>query len=425
MGLVPDPPPNKVLFDDSRGWNDLLEYRTNLVHARNAQLEYQQNLSELHAKIRQACKDLLKKDDNVVEDIETLALERGRLGYLRDELARRADMLSRWENKMRESDPNWVSQYFPKNSKDEKEKKERDLFNAMVVELDHKRRIMSEEDGLDPDGNNTQPDVDIQLDDSAVPLRSSRRVSVLQQPQGTSTPTKPSSEIASGTQMPSSVNNTPILDKRVHVPFVREVVSPIPPETLDAQVNTDNRVSIGVMAACKNLSLPQTVSWAEETAERAFTSSFASSQESDKFFRDLVQCIDFLWSEYSTSIDENNYRLMSLSNMMRLCGDADFGISTAAQIEVFLNILRESKSEFSLVEYRYFLPLMLGIMRVAAYPESTTRNAVELTDLLFKQYLFPLMQRVRLMDRKYSSKHPPLPPSPIHSSSMKQKRIHD
>ena len=414
MGLIPDPPPNKVLFDDSRGWSDLLAYRTKLVHARNAQLEYQQDISELHGKIRQACKDLLKKDDNVIEDIETLALERGRLGYLRDELARRAEMLSKWENKMRENDPNWVSQYFPRNTREEQEKKERDLFNAMVVELDHKRRQaslvesgdVSEEQELDPN---------IRLD-SSFPLKSSRRISIQQE----TTPSKPSSSSESvprpGPQPPSSVNNTPIVDRMVHVPFVREFPPLNAPDTNDAEVNTDNRVSVGVMA--KDTSVPGTnrpePGWAQ--AETAFTNEFAATPESDRFFRQMVRCLDFLWEEYSTVIGEDSgYRLMSLANMMRLCGDADFGIPTTDQIDVFLQTLRTSRSEFSLVEYKYFLPLMHGIGRKLF----GSRDPIELTDILFKQYLFPLMQRVRMLDRQYSEKHPPLPPSPIHSPFRK------
>jgi hypothetical protein len=414
MGIVPDPPPNKVLFDDSRGWGDMLAYRTKLVHARNAQLEYQQNISELHGKIRQACKDLIKKDDNVIEDTETLALERGRLGYLRDELARRADMLSKWERKMRESDPNWVSQYFPKNSKEEQDKKERDLFNAMVVELDHKRKLAEAVESV-VYSQDEQLDLNTRLDTN-VAQKSSRRISVQQEllPPARSSTDSPSKSI---TAEPSSVNNTPVVDRMMHIPFVRETLPTTPPDMSDAEVNTDNRTSVGVMAKASSRSQP-----AMAAAERAFTDEFAVSPESDRFFREMVHCLDFLWTEYSTVIGEDvNYRLMSLANMMRMCGEADFGISTTEQIDVFLTTLRESRSEYSLIEYRYFLPLMHRIVRVLLYPESTQKNSVELTDVLFKHYLFPLMQRVRMVDRQFSDKHPRLPPSPIHTSTSRKK----
>ena len=414
MGIVPDPPPNKVLFDDSRGWGDMLAYRTKLVHARNAQLEYQQNISELHGKIRQACKDLIKKDDNVIEDTETLALERGRLGYLRDELARRADMLSKWERKMRESDPNWVSQYFPKNSKEEQDKKERDLFNAMVVELDHKRKLAEAVESV-VYSQDEQLDLNTRLDTN-VAQKSSRRISVQQEllPPARSSTDSPSKSI---TAEPSSVNNTPVVDRMMHIPFVRETLPTTPPDMSDAEVNTDNRTSVGVMAKASSRSQP-----AMAAAERAFTDEFAVSPESDRFFREMVHCLDFLWTEYSTVIGEDvNYRLMSLANMMRMCGEADFGISTTEQIDVFLTTLRESRSEYSLIEYRYFLPLMHRIVRVLLYPESAQKNSVELTDVLFKHYLFPLMQRVRMVDRQFSDKHPRLPPSPIHTSTSRKK----
>ena len=414
MGIVPDPPPNKVLFDDSRGWGDMLAYRTKLVHARNAQLEYQQNISELHGKIRQACKDLIKKDDNVIEDTETLALERGRLGYLRDELARRADMLSKWERKMRESDPNWVSQYFPKNSKEEQDKKERDLFNAMVVELDHKRKLAEAVESV-VYSQDEQLDLNTRLDTN-VAQKSSRRISVQQEllPPARSSTDSPSKSI---TAEPSSVNNTPVVDRMMHIPFVRETLPTTPPDMSDAEVNTDNRTSVGVMAKASSRSQP-----AMAAAERAFTDEFAVSPESDRFFREMVHCLDFLWTEYSTVIGEDvNYRLMSLANMMRMCGEADFGISTTEQIDVFLTTLRESRSEYSLIEYRYFLPLMHRIVRVLLYPESAQKNSVQLTDVLFKHYLFPLMQRVRMVDRQFSDKHPRLPPSPIHTSTSRKK----
>jgi hypothetical protein len=414
MGIVPDPPPNKVLFDDSRGWGDMLAYRTKLVHARNAQLEYQQNISALHGKIRQACKDLIKKDDNVIEDTETLALERGRLGYLRDELARRADMLSKWERKMRESDPNWVSQYFPKNSKEEQDKKERDLFNAMVVELDHKRKLAEAVESV-VNSQDEQLDLNTRLDTN-VAQKSSRRISVQQEllPPARSSTDSPSKSI---TAEPSSVNNTPVVDRMMHIPFVRETLPTTPPDMSDAEVNTDNRTSVGVMAKASSRSQP-----AMAAAERAFTDEFAVSPESDRFFREMVHCLDFLWTEYSTVIGEDvNYRLMSLANMMRMCGEADFGISTTEQIDVFLTTLRESRSEYSLIEYRYFLPLMHRIVRVLLYPESAQKNSVELTDVLFKHYLFPLMQRVRMVDRQFSDKHPRLPPSPIHTSTSRKK----
>jgi len=234
------------------------------------------------------------------------------------------------------------------------------------------------------------------------------------------TPSKPSSSSESvprpGPQPPSSVNNTPIVDRMVHVPFVREFPPLNAPDTNDAEVNTDNRVSVGVMA--KDTSVPGTnrpePGWAQ--AETAFTNEFAATPESDRFFRQMVRCLDFLWEEYSTVIGEDSgYRLMSLANMMRLCGDADFGIPTTDQIDVFLQTLRTSRSEFSLVEYKYFLPLMHGIGRKLF----GSRDPIELTDILFKQYLFPLMQRVRMLDRQYSEKHPPLPPSPIHSPFRK------
>jgi hypothetical protein len=63
------------------------------------------------------------------------------------------------------------------------------------------------------------------------------------------------------------------------------------------------------------------------------------------------------------------------------------------------------------VEYKFFLPMLLGIMRYM-YP-SLAPSQIDLTDTLFRSYLFPLAQRIRIQDRRIYAKHPPLPPSPI------------
>jgi hypothetical protein len=123
----------------------------------------------------------------------------------------------------------------------------------------------------------------------------------------------------------------------------------------------------------------------------------------------MKTCLDFVWEEYATSTTPG-HRLMSLPNLMRLCTDGDFGISTSVQIDVFLETIRKSKALYSLVEFKYLLPLLIGIMRYI-YPNVASQ--IDLTDTLFRSYLFPLAQRLRIQDRRVYDKHPPLPPSPI------------
>lgn len=136
--MPPIPNSTATNADDAADWSEVLAYRNQLVATRNSQLEYQQHMMQLHTKIRQACRDLTKKDHSVKEEVETLALEKGRLAYLRDELARRAEMLARWETRVRESDPNLKKS---EQRIDSSTKKEQDRMNAALVEMEVKRMM--------------------------------------------------------------------------------------------------------------------------------------------------------------------------------------------------------------------------------------------------------------------------------------------
>ena len=75
--LVPPLPAAVVTGSaSSRDLADILQFRNQLVETRNSQLEHKQTAAQLFDKIRQACRDLSRKDNSVKEGMEILNVER-------------------------------------------------------------------------------------------------------------------------------------------------------------------------------------------------------------------------------------------------------------------------------------------------------------------------------------------------------------
>ena len=421
--LIPPPPSRHTGFlDDSNNWADVLAYRNQLVESRNAQLEYQENVSQLHLKIRRACQELTKKGNGVKEEIEVLALEKGRLAYLRDELARRADMISRWEARVRESDPTWVPR--PQSaSAMETVRKEQDRFNAMLVEIDQKRHMASS-DGYT---SNIAGQVDTVPPTATVPVTSqaSSSGSSYSSSSYTGTPSSSSSAIttpaasASGSSIPhvtrpGSVHEEPTPQRTKSAAHELPPVSPISgPNSIDISASTSGAprqapvpYTAPAPAAPTTLAGRQVGAW-DAPSQATQTANMPYATESrylkSQFDADMTVCLDYLWREYSTELNgSNGDRLMTLPNLMRLCGDSDFGISTQSVIEIFLRTIKLGP-ESCLVQKRFFLSLLQSIVSVG-------KEVAKLDDsVLFSDYLFPLMHRLKMKERAVSSKHPSLP----------------
>lgn len=352
--LVPEPPPVGTGSLDSSNWADILKYRNQLVEARNAQLEYQQNVSDLHSKIRKACTDLSKKDNNIKENMEVLALERGRLSYLRDELARRAEELARREAAIRSNDPKWVESNIPERDLVlEAKKRDKDKENAFLLEMDIRRRS--------------------RIIESTMPLPVPDPVEVESVP--FQSPTIPAESV-------------PVVQPRT-VWHTSPTVLSSTPSSGDQPRQFQDKVSSAEPRS------PPSVPLAE-----------------------LNECLDAIWEAYSSVLeDSGKVRLMSLPNLLRLCTDGDFVASTAQQIEIFLDTVREHPKRFSLIERSMFLELLMRLVSVGT-PEQFSSN--EVMHVLFKEYLFPLSKRMAIHDRQherqFASKHPPLPVSRLGAS---------
>ena len=340
--------------------------------------EYLDNIATLHNNIKKACKELSKRDDNVKEDLEILALERSRLGYLRDELSRRAAMIASWERTAKTDGSIPSNVLLPSQ-------KEVDKMNALRLEIEIRRR--RDDEGCvsveDPVANFTPEEF---LINGPVHTPPCERQSF--NPTGVPFVEKAISEksmqepIASGSS--SIRSNSPVpSDIPMESAVSESLVSPLPvPEPTEQ-------------------SLPPPVAYNE--------------YEAAKFYDQLTVCLNSLWDEYSTSVSEEiGIRLMTLPNLIRLCGDADFGIPIADVISIFLSLIRTSETK--LVEKRYFMILLQSIFRKLY----TLESEIELTQKLFNEYLLPLSQRMKLQGRSLSYKHPPLGKSKIASLNRRK-----
>lgn len=349
---------------DKSGIPEIIAYRNRLIETRNAQLEYQQNITNLHTKIRAACHDLSKKDNHIKGDIETLAKERGRLAHLRDELARRADVISRWEFRLREESTKTSSE--PNASPDKDARKEQDRRNALLVEMDQKRK-----------GDVRAASIEVLTNKS-----SQGGMGII------STVQLEKVDISNRAPVSEAVGNDDIY---LH----------------DKSAGTDDRP----LEKSHPIGLSTEI---EATAAPRPYPAWAGGCSQDQFLEDMTVCLDYLWKEYSTDIGEDaDVRLMTLPNLLRLAGDADLNLDTQILIELFLRTVKLGKN--CLVEKRFFLALLQA---AATVKTRTSMDSIQTTDFLFSDYLFPLLHRLKMRERILTSRHPPLPRSPVSSRSV-------
>jgi hypothetical protein len=363
--LVPVPPDSVVSGATySRDLSEILTFRNKLVETRNAQLEHKQTAAQLYDKIRLACRDLSRRDYSVKEGMEVLNLERQRLGFLRDELARRAEMISRWEAKVRESEHKLTNKSQPhiKRSVNEKEK-EFDRMNALLLEMEQQKRsnigfsIGSERSlaVVTPESRKSVKGILIQQQLPSVTLDKKQ---------------SPQSQAIEESDLSGDVSS--FVPEAVVLTAAEAEPAPVPPRPYPT--------------------------WTQEGAAE------------DAFVEEMRECLDFFWKEYSTQIGGEDDRLMTLPNLMRLCADANLGAPTQTIIEIYLRAAKMGKE--SLVERRFFLTLLQSVLAVST-GGNLSSDSVELTDLLFSQYLMPLMVRLTIQQRLVSKQHPSLERKPL------------
>jgi hypothetical protein len=411
------PNPTSTNAYDAADWYDVLAYRNQLVATRNSQLEYQQHMMQLHTKIRQACRDLTKKDNSVKEEVETLSLEKGRLAYLRDELARRAEMLARWETRVRESDPNLKK---PEEKIESSTKKEQDRMNAALVEMEVKRMMQEARKAAATAAAREAARIELSTPENEEsvdePVSPRRALSQQQFPRlviGSGKQGEPVT-IAAGTdeQMSECVvkDRGNMKDELVGTEPIQASPEPVlliplkPRMECDAPILQSRRSSSSSLSAAVP-PIPDYV--VEERPLQKPPRPYRQSHSEE----DKANCLDYLWNKYSTEISEAEIgrkaeRLMTLPNMMRLCGDAcDFGISTQAVIDLYLRTAKLGKTRNNLVEKKYFYALLSAIVQVS---RGLTEKD-QISEVAFSEFLSPLMHRLRMMERSLSSKHPQLP----------------
>jgi hypothetical protein len=322
---------------------------------------------ELHSKIKHACKDLVKKDNSVREDIETLALEKGRLAYLRDELSRRADAIARREDQIRRNAaPNDLPPCPVRRLKDF------DRENAILVELDLRRS------GEESNRANMEAVV-------VVPIDVATSTSKISTPQNEPI-------------FPSSTANL-ILQQLPGLLIPREFPTPVSEgvgdDVVSSSCSSSSRANPTPAVASSSMQISEDDPM--DKAPRPYPQTHTSEQ--------MEFCLNFLWIEYSTDVTEDGSdRLLTLANLIRLSSDADFSISTQSLIDMYLKTVRLAKT--TLLEKRYFYAVLLSVLKVSR----GIHDKSELDEVLYSEYLAPLMQRVELMQRSTSINHPPLPP---------------
>jgi hypothetical protein len=451
----------------TKEWDDILSYRNKLVESRNAQLEYKQTASQLSDRIRQACHELSKKDTRVKEGLEVLSLERQRLGYLRDELARRAEMISRWEQRTRKG-PTPAEEPLA-NQKDI------DRMNALILEQEQTRKSRPVSESVlpvpmlnDPIARSVsfvrggqllvegsaqtvveEPVIPLPpalaqeqlhllaISKGPTPISVSVGNSVLNSARAPSSgPANPppasghssftesdqiqQSEESRNSALPASAGPVDLAGARGSARMTSTSGSILLASSGSPSVS---KLTDGPSSHSSHISRPSSVEERpavtpqaeavvdqESPADKAPRPYPAWGYRQDEYLAEMTVCLDFLWQEYSTEVGESD-RLMTLSNLMRLVADATFAAPTAAVIELFLRCVRLGSQH--LIEKKYFLAVLQSVMQVSLDGEFDT---VEITDLLFSEYLMPLMLRLKRQQRSFDRNHPSLGPSSIHAS---------
>ncbi len=364
----------------------MLEYRNKLVETRNAQLEYRQTATHLYDKVRQACRDLTKKDNSVREGMEILSMERQRLGYLRDELARRADMIARWEYRLRDTELKTSGvEVDIRNETNDSEKRRVDRMNALLLEMEQQKKLQGH---------------GVPVTSVAVPSSSSgpsaMDFGIQENPSG--------SETAYGGDWE---RNRAILTQQQFEAVKVKKRSPV-----SAAVGSDDINEIGAFSPGDAIVVDASDVSPAVYAPRPYSSqvdkplSEAVSSD-DTVVDEMRDCIDHIWSEYSTEIGGETDRLMTLPNLMRLCADANLTPPTQGLIEIYLRATKAGNS--CLVERGSLLGILQSVLSVCGGRSSSDmQDPVRSTSILFSQYLMPLVVRLKAQRTTPSKNHPSL-----------------
>ena len=374
--LVPPPPATLISSSNSnREWADILSYRNRLVDTRNAQLEHQQTAAHLYDKVRQACRDLSRKDSNVKEGMEVLNLERQRLGYLRDELARRADMLTRWESRVRDAELKATGVSRPRSTGSaDSTQRELDRMNALLLEVEYQKKMV--------------PDSQVRSEESVIVATPGTRKSTqgfLHQEQLPS--------VAISKKSPVSV----AVGVEADNPLLEYAQQPLQPGAFENVPSPGDAIVVTADDTTPAAAPPRPYPiWTEE------------GPTEDAFVDEMRETLDYIWKEYSTEIGSENDRLMTMPNLMRLCADANLGAPTQAVIEIYLRATKLGSQ--CLVERKFFLTVLQSVLSLTLGRET---DPVKLTDLLFSEYMMPLMVRLTVQHKLSLKHHPSLPPTSI------------
>lgn len=384
---VPAPPlPSDADPMGSREWMDMLEYRNKLVETRNAQLEYRQTATHLYDKVRQACRDLTKRDNSVREGMEILSMERQRLGYLRDELARRADMIARWESRLRDTELKTSGvEVDLRNAASDSEKRRVDRMNALLLEMEQQKKLQGHR---------------VPVTSVAAPSSSSGTSAMDFGIQGNPN----ASETVFGGEWE---RNRAILTQQQFEAVKLKKRSPV-----SAAVGSDDINEIGTFSPGDAIVVDASDVSPAVYAPRPYASqvdkplSQAVSSD-DTVVDEMRDCLDYIWSEYSTEIGGETDRLMTLPNLMRLCADANLTPPTQGLIEIYLRATKAGKS--CLVERSSLLGILQSVLSVCGGRSSSDmQDPVRSTGILFSQYLMPLVVRLKAQRTTPSKNHPSL-----------------
>ena len=363
----------------------MLEYRNKLVETRNAQLEYRQTATHLYDKVRQACRDLTKKDNNVREGMEILSIERQRLGYLRDELARRAEMIARWESRVREIEIKASgAEVDVQRSVHESEKRRIDRMNALLLEMEQQKKLQGHQ---------------VPVTSAAIPSSSS----------GTSSKNIRTREEPTESDSPfigDWERNRAVLTQQQF-----EAVRVKKPSPVSAAVGSEDLNELGTFspgdAIVVDASDVSPAVYAPKPYSSLVDKPISESPSDDIVVDEMRDCLDYIWNEYSTEIGGEPDRLMTLPNLMRLCADANLTPPTQGLIEIYLRATKSGKS--CLVERGSLLGVLRSVLSVCSGRSSSDmQDPVRSTGILFSEYLMPLVVRLTAQRTTPSKNHPSL-----------------
>jgi hypothetical protein len=395
LDWVPDlipPPPN---FDDgAQHWVDLGKYRQELMRNRDTQVEYTKQIEGLHGKIREACKELVQKDNQVKENIEDLSVEKNRLGFLRAELSRRAAHLARWEAEiLSKSD-----QITKKGSGIVQPScRELDRLNALLVEADMKKRQLEvreseienslchladeapfvegvppqaeEGEWVDGDAGDGDSEV-IQLGEedgwaSSESCRRSVAASLTPPPQIVS---RPESSRRSGRVRPPPLKDS--LSTRFDPPFIPYIPAESPvPSNPPRLSEAPNRTMVDRSAGPTPRRPP------------AQTRTI-NSLDSDEYYERMRVVLGWVWGEYSTVVGDGD-KFLIFANLIKLIELMKIKIKLNELISIYFNFVDSNK----LIPSQNFLPLLVAVLN---HVSPGIGDDIQIIETLFSQYLFPL-----------------------------------